>query len=177
MCSDHTRLPSQKQQPCSFSTPSPSSQSALCIYIVYPACIYQSSSFISCPSINVNCCGPNLALLSHTARPDHSTGTLWTLHFITFVFYWLEMFFSLSNREINCPGLVLTAHLIFCSMWWSALERGPVAIKKLTALRPVSGEIYCNNQVVSGHGQGSYIWKYAMVIMIIGLLYKHWHSA
>jgi len=53
------------------------------------------------------------------------------------------------------------------------LERGTVAIKKLTALRPVSGEIYCNNQVVSGHGQGNYIWKYAVVIMIIGLLYKH----
>lgn len=87
------------------------------------------------------------------------------------------MFFCLSNRKINCSSLALTAHLIFCSMLWSALKRGPVAIKKLTALRPVSGEIYCNNQVVSGHGQGSYIWKYAMVIIIIGLLYKHWHSA
>lgn len=46
-----------------------------------------------------------------------------------------------------------------------------MAVKKLAALRPVSAEIYCNNQVVSGHGQGSYIWKYAMVLMIINLLF------
>lgn len=61
------------------------------------------------------------------------------------------MFFFLSNREIKCPVLVLTSRFDLCSMWhsWKALERGPVAIKKLTALPPLSEEIYCNNQFVT----------------------------
>ena len=129
----------------------------------------------SCSSINVNCCGPNPALLSLTVRLNIST--LWTLHFITFSVLLTWEVFSLSYREINCAGRALTAHLIFCSMWWSTLEGEQVAIKKLTALCPVCGEIYCNNQVVSGHGRGSYIWKYVIVIMIMGLLSKHWHPA
>lgn len=37
-----------------------------------------------------------------------------------------------------------------CSMWHLALERGPVAIKKLTALRPASEEIYYNHHFVTG---------------------------
>lgn len=170
-----SRVPSQKQQPRSFSTSSPSSQSALCISSCWhiwsrPALLHVPASTLTGVDLTRPCC--------HTLYgPDCSAGTPWTLHFITLVFYWLEMFFCLSNREINCPSLALTVHLIFCSMFWSALEKGPVAIKKPTALRSVSGEIYCNNQIVSGHGRGSYIWKYAMVIMIIGLLYTHWRWA
>lgn len=82
------------------------------------------------------------------------------------------MFSVFLNREIKFPSL--GAQFTF-DLWFYVvinLGKGPLAIKKQTALRPLSGQIYCNNHVVIGHGQGSYIWKYIMGIMIIGLLYK-----
>lgn len=66
-------------------------------------------------------------------------------------------------------------HCTFDLLFYAVISLGKTTTghKDANALRPVPGEIYSNNQVVSGHGQGRLIWKYAMVIMIIGLLYKH----
>lgn len=123
MRSDHTPL---SLQDCSHKNNSlipsaphlPASSSVLCISAC--KCRSESSSPATCSSINVQRCGPNPTLFSHTAWPYCSTGILWTLHFITLTFYWLGMFFCLSNGEINCPGLAFAKHLIFCSVWWSA---------------------------------------------------------
>ena len=73
--------------------------------------------------------------------------------------------------RLTVPAL-RSSHIL-SSIGRSALEGVPVAVKKLTALCPVSEEIYCNNQALSGHGQDSYIWKYAIVIMMLGLIYEH----
>ncbi len=47
-----------------------------------------------------------------------------------------------------------------------------MAIKKVTALCPVSGEIYCNNRIGSGQCQGNYIWKCAKVVVIVSFLHR-----